>query len=48
MKGLLRWFGEALAHATGATDAEEKRQAPPAIGTQPYRDVPRMRRGHGY
>ena len=40
MKGFLKWFGGALAHAMGAVDAEEKNHIPPAIGMTPYRDKP--------
>ena len=32
MKGFLRWFGDAFAHAMGAIDAEEKSHVPPPIG----------------
>ena len=47
MKGFLKWFGDAFAHAMGAIDAEEKRHVPPPIGMTPYRDTP-MKRGHEY
>ena len=47
MKGFLKWFGDAFAHAMGAIDAEEKSHVPPPIGTTPYRDQP-MKRGHDY
>ena len=47
MKGFLKWFGDAFAHAMGAIDAEEKSHVPPPIGMTPYRDQP-MKRGHGY
>ena len=40
MKGFLKWFGNALAHAMGAIDAEEKSHIPPPIGMTPYRDRP--------
>ena len=40
MKGFLKWFGIALAHALGAIDAEEKSHIPPRIGMSPYRDKP--------
>ncbi len=40
MKGFLKWFGDALAHAMGAIDAEEKNHIPPSIGMSPYRDKP--------
>ena len=32
MKGFLKWFGDAFAHAMGAVDAEEKSHLPPPIG----------------
>ena len=47
MKGFLKWFGDAFAHAMGAIDAEEKGHVPPPIGMTPYRDTP-MKRGHDY
>jgi len=40
MKALLQWWGDAFAHAMGAVDSDEKRQVPPPIGVQPYRDTP--------
>ena len=40
VKGFLKWFGNALAHAMGAIDAEEKSHIPPPIGMSPYRDRP--------
>jgi len=43
MKGFLKWFGEAFAHAMGAVDAEEKSHIPPPIGMTPYRDTPKRR-----
>ena len=39
MKGFLKWFGDAFAHAMGAIDAR-KRVNPPPIGMTPYRDIP--------
>ena len=47
MKGFLKWFGEAFAHAMGAIDAEEKSHVPPPIGTTPYRDTP-MKKSPGF
>ena len=47
MKALLRWRGDAFAHAMAAVDLEEKRQVPPPIGVQPYRDMP-LRHRHNY
>ena len=40
MKRLMKWFGDAMAHAMGAIDAEEKSHVPPPIGVSPYRDKP--------
>ena len=40
MKALFQWWGDAFAHAMGAVDLDEKRQVPPPIGIQPYRDIP--------
>ena len=45
MKFVLKWFGEAFAHAMGAFDEADKRNVPPPIGTQPYRDTP-LKLGH--
>jgi len=45
MKFVLKWFGEAFAHAMGALDESDKRNVPPPIGMQPYRDTP-LKRGH--
>ena len=47
MKGFLKWFGGAFAHAIGAIDAEEKSHVLPPIGMTPYRDTP-MKRGRDY
>ena len=47
MKGFLKWFGDAFAHAMGAIDAEEKSHVPPPIGMTPYGDKP-MKRGHDF
>ena len=47
MKGFLKWFGDAFAHAMGAIDAEEKSHVPPPIGMTPYRDT-MMKRGNDY
>ena len=47
MKGFLKWFGDAFAHAMGAIDAEEKSHVPPPIGMTPYRDQP-MKTSHDY
>ncbi len=38
-KSLRDWVGETLSHALG-NPSEEKKTVPPAIGFQPYRDVP--------
>ena len=46
MKLVMKWFGEAFAHAMGAFDVEDKRNVPPPIGTQPYRDTPMKRGSH--
>lgn len=46
MKALLQWWGDAFAHAMGAVDSDEKRQVPPPIGVQPYRDTPLKHRHH--
>ena len=40
MKRLMKWFGDAMAHAMGAIDADQKSHVPPPIGVSPYRDKP--------
>ena len=47
MKGFLKWFGDAFAHAMGAIDVEEKSHVPTPIGMTPCRDTP-MKRGDDY
>jgi hypothetical protein len=39
LKSFRDWVGETLSHAIG-NPSEEKRNVPPQIGFQPYRDVP--------
>ncbi|MBL6792772.1 hypothetical protein OAI49_01865 [Synechococcus sp. AH-558-M21] len=46
MKALFQWWGDAFAHAMGAVDLDEKRQVPPPIGVQPFRDIPLKHRHH--
>ena len=47
MKRLMKWFGDAMAHAMGAIDSEEKSHVPPPIGVSPYRDKP-IKGAHDY
>jgi hypothetical protein len=47
MKALFQWWGDAFAHAMGSVDLDEKRQVPPPIGIQPYRDIPLKRHHNG-
>ena len=48
MKALFQWWGDAFAHAMGAVDLDEKRQVPPPIGIQPYRDIPCKHHHNGW
>ena len=41
MSKVIKWLGDAMAHALGAI--EDKHLVPPPIGPQPYRDTPSKR-----